>query len=173
MAYTKTEWENAPSTRTPVNRGNMNHIENGIYDNSINIGELTNLNTTTKSSLVAAINEVADINSKLCDYSTTETNTGKKWIDGKPIYRIVIEETGLTTDTEYIKSFSNYGISNVNSSTIVKLEGYEYSDTLFLPMSEYSGFTNYLYISSSTDIKFKPGFTTSVRIIMEYTKTSD
>lgn len=119
------------------------------------------------------IKTVVNTNAGVCDYSTSETSTGKTWIDGKPIYRIVIEETGLTVDTEYVKSFSNYGISNVNSSTIVKLEGYEYSDTLFLPMSEYSGFTNYLYITSGTSIKFKPGFTTNVRIIMEYTKTSD
>jgi hypothetical protein len=63
MAYIKTEWENSPSTKTPINANNLNKIENGIYTNSINIGELTDLNTETKESLVEAINET---NTKNC-----------------------------------------------------------------------------------------------------------
>ncbi len=30
-------------------------------------------------------------------YSTSEVNTGKKWIDGKPIYRIAVEDTANVT----------------------------------------------------------------------------
>lgn len=63
MAYIKTEWENSPSTKTPINANNLNKIENGIYTNSVNIGELTDLNTETKESLVEAINET---NTKNC-----------------------------------------------------------------------------------------------------------
>ena len=33
MAYTKTTWENLPSTNTPVNATNLNKIENGIKEN--------------------------------------------------------------------------------------------------------------------------------------------
>jgi hypothetical protein len=63
MAYIKTEWENSPSTKTPINANNLNKIENGIYTNSVNIGELTDLNTETKENLVEAINET---NTKNC-----------------------------------------------------------------------------------------------------------
>jgi len=63
MAYMKTEWENSPSAKTPINANNLNKIENGIYTNSVNIGELTDLNTETKESLVEAINET---NTKNC-----------------------------------------------------------------------------------------------------------
>lgn len=63
MAYIKTEWENSPSTKTPINASNLNKIENGIYMNSVNIGELTDLNTETKENLVEAINET---NTKNC-----------------------------------------------------------------------------------------------------------
>lgn len=61
MAYNKTNWEAAPSTNTPINPTNLNKIEQGIYDNSLgveNIGNLSNLETTAKTNLVAAINEV-------------------------------------------------------------------------------------------------------------------
>lgn len=63
MAYIKTEWENSPSTKTPINANNLKKIENGIYTNSVNIGELTDLNTETKENLVEAINET---NTKNC-----------------------------------------------------------------------------------------------------------
>lgn len=63
MAYIKTEWENSPSTKTPINANNLNKIENGIYTNSVNIGELTDLSTETKENLVEAINET---NTKNC-----------------------------------------------------------------------------------------------------------
>ena len=33
MAYTKTEWVDYPSETTPINATNLNHIEQGIYDN--------------------------------------------------------------------------------------------------------------------------------------------
>ena len=55
MSYTKTNWQNGV---TPVNSTNLNHTEQGIYDNSTNIGNLNNLNTTEKTNLVGAINEV-------------------------------------------------------------------------------------------------------------------
>lgn len=32
MAYTKINWENLPSTNTPVNATNLNHMDQGIYD---------------------------------------------------------------------------------------------------------------------------------------------
>ena len=63
MAYIKTEWENSPSAKTPINANNLNKIENGIYTNSVNIGGLTDLNTETKENLVEAINET---NTKNC-----------------------------------------------------------------------------------------------------------
>lgn len=30
MSYTKTNWENSPSTKTPLNADNLNNIETGI-----------------------------------------------------------------------------------------------------------------------------------------------
>lgn len=61
MSYVKTIWENEPSESTPINASNLNKIENGIYDNSLGvekIGDITLLNTTDKTSVVNAINEI-------------------------------------------------------------------------------------------------------------------
>lgn len=61
MAYNKTNWQNAPSTDTPINANNLNKIEEGIYQNSLKadqVGDLTTLDTTIKSTLVGAINEL-------------------------------------------------------------------------------------------------------------------
>lgn len=61
MAYTKTIWENSPSTNSPINANNLNKIEQGIYDNSLKtdeIGDLTNLDTFNKTNIVSAINNV-------------------------------------------------------------------------------------------------------------------
>ena len=34
MAYEKQTWEDYPSTNTPITSDRLNHIEQGIYDNS-------------------------------------------------------------------------------------------------------------------------------------------
>lgn len=55
MAYTKTNWEDAPSTATPLCAENLNKIENGIYENSIDIA-LAGGNINTLSDRITAIN---------------------------------------------------------------------------------------------------------------------
>ena len=55
MAYTKTNWEDAPSTATPLCAESMNKIENGIYENSIDIA-LAGGNINTLSERLTAIN---------------------------------------------------------------------------------------------------------------------
>ena len=55
MAYTKTNWEDAPSTATPLCAENLNKIENGIYENSIDIA-LAGDNINTLSERTIAIN---------------------------------------------------------------------------------------------------------------------
>lgn len=55
MAYEKLHWVNDV---TKVNATNMNRIENGIEANDVAIGDLSNLTTTEKASVVGAINEL-------------------------------------------------------------------------------------------------------------------
>ena len=55
MAYTKTNWEDAPSTATPLCAENLNKIENGIYENSIDLA-LADSNINTLNERIIAIN---------------------------------------------------------------------------------------------------------------------
>lgn len=71
-AYVKTVWEN---DSTPLNEANMNKIEDqleALTDETIdiesNIGDLDDLDTTEKDSIVEAINELASGTVDLTDY---------------------------------------------------------------------------------------------------------
>jgi len=82
-----------------------------------NIGNLSNLTTTNKSDIVAAINSVETKIEELDNYSTQETLTGKKWIDGKDIYRKVFTFSSLANST-------NNTVGNIpNLDTIVEIRG--------------------------------------------------
>lgn len=115
MAYTPKEWKDLPDETTPIQASDLNHIEQGIGDLSTkvdtlntNVGDLSTLNTTEKSNLVGAINEVYQNN----EYSTEEKIVGK-WIDGKPIYRKVVTANSYS-------EILNTGISNLE--TMIKME---------------------------------------------------
>lgn len=47
------------------------------------------------------------------DYSTNEVNTGKKWIDGKDVYTVIIHETEDTEQTSKVYSLSSLNIDKV------------------------------------------------------------
>lgn len=55
MAYIKTDWEDGDV----ITEAGLDHLETGVYNNSVAIGDLTDLDTTAKTNLVAAINEAA------------------------------------------------------------------------------------------------------------------
>ena len=59
----------------------------------------------TGSSVPAGWEEVAD-------YSTNEVNTGKTWIDGKPIYRRVVD-AGTSSGSGYTNV--NHNIANIDT----------------------------------------------------------
>ena len=66
MAYTRVNWQNSPSHATPLSAENLNVMDEGIYDLDAtvteaagDIGDLSELETTTKTDLVSAINELS------------------------------------------------------------------------------------------------------------------
>jgi hypothetical protein len=97
------------------NIGSMVNLETTVKTslvgavNEVNgkVGNLSNLTTSANSNLVSAINEV---NEKTDIYSTSETITNKVWIDGRPIYRKVINFGALpNTGTKRVST----GLTNV------------------------------------------------------------
>lgn len=85
MAYIPIDWENLPSTTTPVNATNLRKMDTGIKNNSDNIGELTNLETSDKSSVVNAINEL--ITKELYNDSTGTTGSINNLADDVSNYK--------------------------------------------------------------------------------------
>lgn len=106
-------------------------------------------------------------------YSTTEVDTGEKWIDGKKIYKKVI--TNLTTPS------SEYGnlitLSDHSIDTIISMTGlltYNSTSSIYIP--SYSGasdwgslytYNGYLVSRNGAYYRSKP-----LTIILKYTKTT-
>ncbi len=52
MSYIKQDWKNLPNTTTPFNATRMEHIEQGIYDNSVAISSIVESGSNSKGSYV-------------------------------------------------------------------------------------------------------------------------
>jgi len=127
----------------------------------------------------------------LIDYSTVEQKTGRKWIDGKPVYE---KSWVLTKTTNTTELFSN-GIPNGEVDTIIKIQGIRASvnniSSHALPMATLPSNTThmcYMYVDYSKEIT-QSGEDTfwiycqvgasgtvigdKLYITMEYTKTTD
>ena len=112
------------------------------------------------------------------EYSTSETNTGKKWIDGKPIYRKVVECGALPDSTT--KRIPT-GVSNLE--TLIDIKGTAYSSDAAIPLpfidlANISSQIRIYYESStlsvalSTSRDYAQAYP-SVIAIIEYTKNTD
>lgn len=118
-------------------------------------------------------------------YSTNETLTGGTWIDGKPIYRKVLEENSLNSGTKLIN------VNDLNIDTVI-IRGYAGDGFPYIPLNTSKinlskfitsvnatfdlddgnviiiEYTSYDLINDTLTYFVQP-FT----IILEYTKTTD
>lgn len=112
------------------------------------------------------------------DYSTSEVNTGKTWIDGKPIYRRVFDTATPVNENAGTVATMNFVVDNM-----IKLEGFIYLTSYknIVPI-QYLASENYSYIyiqynSSTTNIvmavKNAEYYNKRILIVAEYTKTTD
>ncbi|MCI7633894.1 MAG: tail fiber protein [Mollicutes bacterium] len=136
-----------------------------------------NLNSSSTTDALSA-NQGKVLNGmieSLGTYSTNEINTGKKWIDGKPIYRKVISCGALPNSTTKIV---NHNISDIDNSRMYGFAVRTSDKREFpLPFSSADGNGNiqldltstYIQITSNID---RSSFNTSY-VILEYTKTTD
>ena len=110
-------------------------------------------------------------------YSTDEINTGKLWIDGKPIYRKIIDFGSLPNATS--KSVAH----NINNlGFVINVSGTVYHTTVItyypIPLQYKGNDSNYnveiyvnntnIVMNSNTDRSFYSAY-----VILEYTKTTD
>ena len=107
----------------------------------------------------------------LPSYFTDEIDTGMKWIDGKPIYRKVIQGTTANSNSPTaIGSISNLEI-------ITDIRGYIINSSQIIPInfvynteqnSGYKEGNNIIVRATASSYQSKPCY-----IIVEYTKTTD
>ena len=100
-------------------------------------------------------------------YSTNETDTGKKWIDGKKIYRRILEYGYLAANNEIKLDISGY-----NFDTITFIYGFQKGGSAFnhIPMVFYNSGWSYTYVENRK-IVFRTGWTASnIYFVIEYTK---
>lgn len=127
MAYNKTNWQSLPSTDTPISTGNLNKIENGIYDNSLKadqVGDLTQLDTNEKSTLVGAINENVDNISKIGKKLWEGTFTsGSITVDGLDDYTVFIY---VLDPTIYCIGSKTWGMGGIGAYASYNTQLYSY-----------------------------------------------
>ena len=127
MAYNKTNWQNLPSTDTPINANNLNKIEEGIYQNSLKAdqeGDLTTLTTTVKSTLVGAINEINGLIDKIGKQLWTGSFTsGSITVDGLSNYTIIV--VMLDGDVPCIGT-TNWGFGGIGRYGGYQIDNYAY-----------------------------------------------
>lgn len=118
------------------------------------------------------------------NYSTTEVDTGKTWIDGKTIYRKVIATGDLATDFVDNAKSINHGITNLdnvisincigvfNDGAKFDFEGYTYYDSVQQAWNVLNVYIN----TDSIYLTYKgPTMISNVDssfIILEYTKSN-
>lgn len=151
----------------------VNNNATETSNNTTNIGNLSNLATENKTSIVNSINELK--NAEI--YSTEEVKTNKIWINGKPIYRKVITGTkssgwtdislsNINYDTIYINGAETY-FTYINSSTKFSKNTFYFSPTDFL-VAQIQTDNKKINIGAGTDLS-----NINYYIVLEYTKTTD
>lgn len=150
-----------------VTDADMNEIKSVVNTNDTNVGDITTLTTSNKSSVVSATNE---INARF-NFSTTEQVIGT-WTDGSTWYRKVVSLGNLPSSGS--KSTS-HGISNLDK--VINIYGFANTNTYKfpLPYTTNSNQSNISLYASATNVivevgQDRSGFTGWA--IMEYTKTS-
>lgn len=97
------------------------------------------------------------------DYSTTETNTGQKWIDGKDIYCKVVEfETAQTIKYNewFTSNIDAAGVANIVNSAAVAAGAY-------CPLISALDSNKFIFLGCRVDSTFS-----ATGVILFYTKTT-
>lgn len=108
------------------------------------------------------------------DYSTEEQLTGKRWIDGKPIYQKSFSEQIVSSTSDWV---SNGDLSDLNIDNFLNIVGtVQYTDGKILPIN--SGYLQMSYNPSTKSIlatqnSMGSNYTWDVDFTILYTKTTD
>lgn len=167
----KIDFKNLPDTSTPLSAENLNQLQTNV-ETAID-GKISNTSGTSQT--IGYSQEY--VNNALLDvYSTTETRIGT-WIDGKPLYRKVINAGTITTTNTQIGSITNpkYIVSIRGTAHSTALSNQTYNiPNVHENMASY--YINVL-INNGNEVRLRFGSGISqlenVYVVLEYTKTTD
>lgn len=142
--------------------------------------EVTSIEDTDGNSYTLADTKAREEIEKLTAYSTTEQDTGKKWIDGKPIYRRCFRFNlpAAGTTTEVATGFAVGYIDTVTCfETVMKNPAGGANTYWWTPDYEAGGKTVNVYPSRGGTVFYMSNTswpaTSIVSITLEYTKVAD
>lgn len=152
-----------------------NEVNLGVGTNSSAIGTLSSLSTTTKTDLVSAVNEIYTLVDELNHFTTTESLTGQTWIDGKPVYRKVLEGGSVSAG-----GTTNLATGITNLDKVIDAYGFAYDSAGdWFPLSRAHKNGNYsityYWNASGNNFSVETGSDialSSFVIIVEYTKNT-
>lgn len=132
-----------------------------------------NGNVKLGGNIVDLINSLSSQISNLGNYSTTEHLTGKYWVDGKPIYRKVVDFGALPNNG---RKDVNHGISSISSWVSIQGIAWESSkNAVPLPHVDTDNSYSIAIWSTPTAVIIKTSQNrspfASCYVILEYTKT--
>ena len=119
---------------------------------------------------------IEDVIDEKFSYSTSEVNTGKKWIDGKPIYRKVVDFGALPNIAEKTVA---HNLTNVDNFMLITAIAYDTSGN-YLPIpyaDTYQIGYSIRLMANKTNVIIQTGYDrstyTKTYVTLEYTKTTD
>lgn len=140
---------------------------NKVTDNDMNeIKSVVNNNATETS------NNTTNI-TNLNTYSASEVNTGKIWIDNKPIYRKVFN---FTTASSSVTGWTNIVQISDSLDNVINVYGYTVFGSNKTPIPRYESTDYYLiFLATGNFLRYRcVGFTSAnCNLVIEYTKTTD
>lgn len=144
--------------------------EGSVTGDTLPIGSIVDYDGTTVPENWKEVEEKGEI------YSTEETKTNKKWIDGKPIYRKVFTLPNIASSN---KQLVNSSVSvEVSYDKITKITGIATIPDGILPIPYMIGpeqfITCFLESNQNKIFVYCRSYTTmDIKIFLEYTKTTD
>ena len=131
--------------------------------NPVDVIESGNMHAVTSNAVAEALS-----------YSTEEVNTGKKWIDGKPIYRKVLNINGYPATIQTGLTSANEVVGMVCKNTVGGSDNNFTFGGILTDNNIYYPWAYQLSSDNTTLSRITSTYSGTVKfIILEYTKTTD
>ena len=144
-------------------------------NNNPDVPDINKIKDSDINALKAGVNANETSITNNNTYSTTEVKTAKTWINGKPIYRKVVNIGAITT----INAFVNFSSGITNFGVLTKFDAYFKITQGYIPLNFYNSTdAAFDFIGYYDDAQNKVFIRVKTAVsecyaIIEYTKTTD